>query len=85
MYNFRGLLGILRMDKVPNARIRDLFEGILRWFDHIGKMENDRIAKRVGEMDLGSELGSRESILSTAEGSRESKYIETGAKSKAQP
>ena len=46
------------MDKVPNARIRQLCgvtkgvdenidEGILRWFDHVERMEHDRIAKRV--------------------------------------
>ena len=58
MENLRGLLGIRRMDRVPNARIRELCgvtkgmdrridEGILRWFGHVEKMENDRIAKRV--------------------------------------
>ena len=58
MYNLRGLLGIRRMDKVPNARVRQLCrvtkgvdekidEGILRWFSHVERMENDRIAKRV--------------------------------------
>ena len=45
------------MDKVPNARIRELGgvkkgvderigEGVLRWFSHIERMEKDRIAKR---------------------------------------
>ena len=54
----RGLLGIRRMDKVPNAWIRQLCgvtkgkdqkidEGVLRWFGHVERMENDRIAKRV--------------------------------------
>ena len=58
MDNLRGLLGIRRMDKVPNARIRQLCgvtkgvdekidEGVLRWFGHVERMENDRIAKRV--------------------------------------
>ena len=54
MDNLRGLQGIKRMDKVPNARIRDLCgvrkgldEGILRWFGHVDRMERDRIAKRV--------------------------------------
>ena len=53
--NLRGLLGIRRMNRVPNARIRELCgvkkglderidEGVLRWFGH---MENDRIPKRV--------------------------------------
>ena len=46
------------MDRVRNARIRELCgvtkgvdemidEGILRWFGHVARMENDRIAKRV--------------------------------------
>ena len=58
MDNLRGLLGIRRMDRVPNARIRELCgvtkrvderidEGILRWFGHVEGMENDRIVKRV--------------------------------------
>ena len=46
------------MDKVPNARIRELCvvtkrgneridEVVLRWFSHVERMENDRIAKWV--------------------------------------
>ena len=46
------------MDRVPNPRIRDLCgvkkglderieEGMLRWFDHVERMERDRIAMRV--------------------------------------
>ena len=49
---------IRRMDRVPNARIRDLrevmkgideriVEGVLWWFGHVERMENDRFAKRV--------------------------------------
>ena len=56
MDNLRGILGIRRMDRVPNAWIRELcrvrkglderiHEGILRWFDHVKRMERDRIAK----------------------------------------
>ena len=56
MNNLRGLLGIRRMDRVPNTWIRELCrvkrdlderidEGILRWFDHVEKIERDRIAK----------------------------------------
>ena len=41
--------------------------------------------EREGEMDLGSELGSRESILSATEVPGESKYVGKGAKSKSQP
>ena len=58
MDNLRGLLGVRRMDKVPNALIRELCgvkkglderigEGVLRWFGHVERMERDRIAKRV--------------------------------------
>ena len=54
MDNLRGLLGIRRMDTVPNAQIRQLYgvkksvdekidEGVLRWFGHVARMENDRI------------------------------------------
>ena len=58
MNNFRGLLDIRRMDIVQNARIRKLCgvtkrldetidEGVLLWFGHVERMENDRIVKRV--------------------------------------
>ena len=54
MDNLRGLLGIRRMDRVPNARIRELCrvmkgidkridKNVLRWFGHVERMENDRI------------------------------------------
>ena len=35
-------------------------ESILRWFDHVERMENDRIAKRVhvGECDGSRSVGS---------------------------
>ena len=46
MDNLRGLLGIRRMNRVPNARVRELHgvkkvlderidEGILRWFGRV--------------------------------------------------
>ena len=46
------------MDRVPNAQMRELCgmtegmderneEGILLWFGHLERMENDRIAKGV--------------------------------------
>ena len=52
-----GLLCIRRMDRVPNARNREfcgvakvvvekIQEGVLRWFSHVERIENDRIAKR---------------------------------------
>ena len=58
MDNLRGLLGIRRMDRIPNTRIRELCgvtkgvdkridEIVLRWFGHMERMENDRIARRV--------------------------------------
>ena len=58
MDNVRSFLGIRRMDKVPNTRIKELCgvtkgldekvdEGVLRWYGHVERMENDRIAKRV--------------------------------------
>ena len=57
MDNLRGLLLIRRIDRVPNERIRELstvtkgvderFEEVLREFDHVERMENDRISKRV--------------------------------------
>ena len=57
MDNFRSLLRIRRLDKVPNARMKQLCgvtkgvdeeidEVVLRWFGHVERMENDRIAKR---------------------------------------
>ena len=58
MDNLRGLLGIRRMDRVPNARIRELCvvkkglderidECVLRCFGHVERMERVRIAKRI--------------------------------------
>ena len=56
--DIRGLLGIRRMDKVSNARIRQLCgvtkggdekidECFLRWFGHVERIGNDRISKKV--------------------------------------
>ena len=58
MDNLRGTHGIRKMDRVPNARVRELCrvkkgldertdKGVLRWFDHVERKERDRIAKRV--------------------------------------
>ena len=57
MDNLRRLLNIRRMYKVPNARIRQLcgvtkgvnekVDGVLLWFGHVKRLENDMIAKRV--------------------------------------
>ena len=56
--DFRGLLGIRRIDRISNAQIMELCgvtkginerinEGVLRWFGHVERMEKDSIAKRV--------------------------------------
>ena len=56
--NLRGFLGIRRMDRLPNARIRELCgvtkgvdekidEFVLRWFGHVERMEKEMIARRV--------------------------------------
>ena len=58
MENLRGLLGIMRTDRVPNAPIRELCgvrkgldqridKDMLRWFGHAERMENERIAKKI--------------------------------------
>ena len=57
MDNLRVLLGIRRMDKVPNARgqfcvvtngvNKKIDEGVLRWFGLAEREENDRIAETV--------------------------------------
>ena len=58
MDNLRGLLGIRRMDRVQNARIRRLcgltkgiderIDEVVLWgFGHMKRMEKDRIAKRI--------------------------------------
>ena len=56
--NLRGLLGIRRMDRLPNARIRELCgvrkgigeridESVLRWFVHVERIERDKISKKI--------------------------------------
>ena len=58
MDNLRGLLGIKRVERVPNAWIMELFgvmkgvnervdEGVFWLFGHVERLEKDRIAKRV--------------------------------------
>ena len=54
MDNLRGLLGIRKIDRVPNTWIREscrvrglgekIDKSVLRWFGHV---ESDRISKRV--------------------------------------
>ena len=43
MHNLRSLLGI-RITKGVDEKID---ESVLRWFDHVERMHNDSIAKRV--------------------------------------
>ena len=56
MDNLRALLGIRRMDKVPNTWIWELCgmkkglderidRGVLRWFAHVDRMERGRIVR----------------------------------------
>ena len=58
MDNLRSLLVIRWMDRVPNAKIRELCgvakevderidEGVLQWFGPVERIEKDKIAKRV--------------------------------------
>ena len=67
MYNLRGWLGIIRMDRIPNSRIKELCrakkdlgerinEGVIRLFGHAERVEDDRFAKRVY---VGEYSGSR--------------------------
>ena len=62
--NVRCLLGIRRISRIPNVRIKELcrvakglqekiFESVLRWLE---RMENDRIVKNVY---VGDCVGSR--------------------------
>ena len=70
MDNLRGLLGIRRMDRVLNIQIRQLCrvtkgvderinEGVLQWFGHLERMENDRFAKRVYVGEFAGKLWKR--------------------------
>ena len=64
--SLRDLLGIRKMDKVPNARIKHLcgvtkdvdekIDGVLRWIGLVERMENYRTTKRVY---VGELAGSR--------------------------
>ena len=55
--NLRDLLGIRRMDRVPNTWIRELcgvvngvdekIDGVLQWFGLVERIEKDRISKIV--------------------------------------
>ena len=47
MDKLRGLLGIRRMDRVLNARIREFYKVTKGRMERMERMENDRFAKRV--------------------------------------
>ena len=58
MNSLRGFTSIRRMDRVPNAWIRELCgikkglderidEGVHRWFGNVERMKRNRIARRV--------------------------------------
>ena len=57
MDNLRGLLGI--RDKGVVRSEERINEDVLRWFDHVEKMEKERIAKRVyvGDCDGSRSVG----------------------------
>ena len=59
----RNICGIRRIDRVSNAEIRRrcgknvsvsqrMDQGVLRWFGHVERMGNERLAKRVYESDI---------------------------------
>src|SRR5678815_4819944 len=56
--SLRGILGVRRIDKMRNERIRDLCgvkkgvnerinESMLRWFGHVERMNDSRLVKRM--------------------------------------
>src|SRR5678815_5828185 len=58
MDNLRGVLGVRRIDKMRNERIRELCgvkkgvnkrinESMLRWFGHVERMNGSRLVKRM--------------------------------------
>ena len=58
MDNLRGWLGIRRVDRVPSSWIRELcrvkkgldertHEGMFQWFDHVERMERDRLRESI--------------------------------------
>lgn len=62
MDNLRGMLGIKRVDKIRNEKIKEVYgikkgvnevitENILRWYGHVRRMDDDRIVKRIYESE----------------------------------
>ena len=55
MGNLRQLLGIRRLDRVPNAQIRELcvvMEGVLRWFGILEWMERVYVREGAGSRSV---------------------------------
>ena len=58
----RNICGLRRIDRVPNVEIRRcgkkvsvsqrIDQGVLRWFGHVQRMGDERMAKRVYESDV---------------------------------
>ena len=59
----RNICGLRRIDRVPNVEIRRrcgksvsvgqrMDQGLLRWFGHVERMGDERLAKRVYESDV---------------------------------
>ena len=58
----RNICGLTRIDRVPNVEIRRcgkkvsvsqrIDQGVLRWFGHVERMGDERMAKRVYESDV---------------------------------
>src|SRR5678815_4666944 len=58
IHNLRGMLGVRRIDKMRNERIRELCgvkkavnerinESMLRWFGHVERMNDSQLVKRM--------------------------------------
>ena len=47
--SLRGSLGIRRIDRIMNARVRELVDVKKEWFGYIERTDNSRITKRVSE------------------------------------
>ena len=64
MNRLRNICGLIRIDRVSNVEIRRrcgkkvsvsqrIEQGVLRWFGHVEKMGDERMARRVYESDVG--------------------------------
>merc|ERR1712002_1395453 len=59
----RNICGRRRIDKIPNVRIREMCgknvgvcermdQAVLRWFEHVERMGNERLVKRVYDSEV---------------------------------